>query len=86
MQLLYEPYNVCSADWIFVSIIRQVSAHFPVNLMKFILISIYACVFELVMIRGVCVLSSDVHFKRSDVYGAITFLCVHYSLSVIFIL
>jgi len=32
------------------------------------------CVFEIVMVRAGFWLLSDVHFTRSDVYGAITFL------------
>ena len=54
--------DIMYADWIFVNTIRQILVQL-------------SCVFEIVTIRDGLRSLSDIHFKRSGIYGAIIFLC-----------
>jgi len=74
-----EQYNVCRLD-----IYQHKPSSFSAIVIKFNEVHIdqhlhmrTQCVFELLMVRdGPQSLSSDIHFTRSHVRGAVTFLCI----------
>jgi len=86
VQFLCERYTVCRLD-----ICQNNPSSFSALVSKFNEVHIdqhlhmwTQCVFQLLMVRNSLWYLSDVHFTRSDVYGAITFLRTYWMCFLLF--